>query len=194
MGGSIWAESVEGQGSTFSVSIPLPRVAEATARPAPTAVEPVAAEADDGADRPLRVLAAEDNATNQLVLKSVMATFGVDLHMVATGRAAVEAWSNDTFDVILMDIQMPDLDGIAATRAIRAAEAETGRPRIPIIALSANAMTHQVKEYLSAGMDRHVAKPIELAKLHSALLGVLGGDDEAEAPLELDQEADEAAA
>ena len=192
MGGSIWAESVEGQGSTFSVSIPLPRVAGASASaPAPVVQ---AAESDDGADRPLRVLAAEDNATNQLVLKSVMATFGVELHMVATGRAAVEAWSNDTFDVILMDIQMPDLDGIAATRAIRAAEAESGRPRTPIIALSANAMTHQVKEYLAAGMDRHVAKPIELAKLHSALLGVLGNDDEAEAPLELDEKADEAAA
>jgi CheY-like chemotaxis protein len=68
-----------------------------------------------------------------------------------------------------MDIQMPEMDGIAATRAIRAAEAETGRPHTPIIAVSANAMTHQVKEYLAIGMDSHVAKPIELAKLHAAM-------------------------
>jgi CheY-like chemotaxis protein len=64
---------------------------------------------------------------------------------------------------------MPILDGVAATREIRTREAETGRPRTPIIAVTANAMTHQVAEYLAAGMDLHVAKPIELSKLHAAL-------------------------
>jgi CheY-like chemotaxis protein len=68
-----------------------------------------------------------------------------------------------------MDIQMPEMDGVTATRLIRAAESASGRERTPIIAVSANAMHHQVAEYLAAGMDGHVAKPIELAKLHAAI-------------------------
>ena len=79
-----------------------------------------------------------------------------------------------------MDIQMPEMDGLAATRAIRAAEEVTGRPRTPIIAVSANAMAHQVEEYLAAGMDGHVAKPIELVKLHAAIETALGDHAEAE--------------
>jgi CheY-like chemotaxis protein len=122
-----------------------------------------------GGPRALRVLAAEDNATNQLVLRTIMQTFGVDLTLVADGRQAVESWRDGDFDLILMDIQMPVMDGVTATRLIRDAEAASGRRRIPIVALSANAMTHQVTEYLGVGMDLHVAKPIELGKLHAAL-------------------------
>ena len=138
------------------------------ARPAASAQ---AAAVDE--DRPLRVLAAEDIPTNQLVLRTIMQSFGVDLEMVDNGREAVEAWQRSAFDVILMDIQMPEMDGVAATRAIRAEEAASGRPRTPIIAVSANAMPHHAREYLAAGMDAHVAKPIELAKLHAAIEGAL---------------------
>ena len=98
-----------------------------------------------------------------------MQTFGVDLTLVADGKQAVEAWKGGDFDLILMDIQMPVMDGVAATRMIRDTETTSGRRRIPIVALSANAMTHQVTEYLGVGMDLHVAKPIELSKLHAAL-------------------------
>ena len=98
-----------------------------------------------------------------------METFGVALDVVDNGRLAVEAWRDGDYDIVLMDIQMPEMDGMAATRAIRAAEAALGRPRTPIIAVSANAMAHQVKEYMEIGMDGHVAKPIELAKLHAAI-------------------------
>jgi len=214
MGGQVWAESEEGQGSTFRVSVPLARVREgagvaaapaqqpaaapeapltvvepvapemAAAAPAP---EPVPAEADAAADadgqddRPLRVLAAEDNPTNQLVLRTVMATFGVELEITGDGAQAVEAWREGDYDVILMDIQMPEMDGVTATKTIRAEEVASGRRRIPIIALSANAMTHQVKEYLGAGMDMHVPKPIELGRLHAALQQVLT-DGAAEEP------------
>jgi CheY-like chemotaxis protein len=123
----------------------------------------------------VRVLAAEDNPTNQLVLRTIMQTFGVDLTLVGDGLQAVDAWRSSEFDLILMDIQMPVMDGVAATRLIREAETQTPRRRIPIVALSANAMTHQVAEYLSAGMDLHVAKPIELSKLHAALREVTEG-------------------
>ncbi len=112
------------------------------------------------------------------MLKTVIATFGLDVDIVPDGQKAVEAWASGDYDLILMDIQMPVMDGITATREIRAVEARSGRRRTPIIALSANAMVHQVKEYLNAGMDMHVAKPIQLAKLHAALEQVL---NEAEA-------------
>jgi signal transduction histidine kinase len=168
MGGSVSAESVEGQGSSFHVALPLPRVS------APGAGE-AAAGTQAGDISSLKILAAEDNATNQLVLKTVLSTFGLEVDVVADGRQAVEAWSKGEYDLILMDIQMPVMDGLSATRAIRAAEAEDGRARTPIIAISANAMLHQVKEYLAAGMDLHVAKPIQLAKLQEALETVLSG-------------------
>jgi signal transduction histidine kinase/AmiR/NasT family two-component response regulator len=179
MGGRIWVESQEGEGSAFHLLAPLPK-----AHPAPISLPGAVgcATAEVGGTRPLRVLAAEDNATNQLVLRTIMQTFGVDLTMVADGRQAVDAWASGDFDLILMDIQMPVMDGVAATRTIREAEAQTlgkdgARRRIPIIALSANAMTHQVKEYLGVGMDMHVAKPIELGKLHAALRAVTADQD-----------------
>ncbi len=167
MGGNVWAESIQGVGSTFFATVPLQRVSTpATASDAAPASPP----ADVSS---LRVLAAEDNATNQLVLKTVISTFGLDVDIVPDGQKAVEAWASGDYDLILMDIQMPVMDGITATREIRAVEARTGRRRTPIIALSANAMVHQVKEYLNAGMDMHVAKPIQLSKLHGALERVL---------------------
>ncbi len=168
MGGRVWVESEFGKGSTFQVRLPLPRVHAEPRRP--VVHEP---EAQPLEPANFRVLAAEDNATNQLVLTTVMQVFGFELVLVGDGQQAVDAWAQGGFDVILMDIQMPVMDGIAATRAIRAREAASGRARTPIIALSANALVHQVKEYLAAGMDCHVAKPIELPKLQAALEQVL---------------------
>jgi signal transduction histidine kinase/ActR/RegA family two-component response regulator len=172
MGGSIDVESREGHGSSFTVELPLGR-----AEAAPVA----SAEAVRGDEGGLKLLAAEDNATNQQVLAAVMESLGIDIHIVPDGRQAVEAWEQCPYDLILMDIQMPVMDGIAASRAIRAAERETGRARTPIVALTANALSHQVEEYLAAGMDGHVAKPIEIAKLYEAISATLnaaatGGD------------------
>jgi signal transduction histidine kinase len=180
MGGQVWAESLQGVGSTFFLSLPLARV-KAVAGPADPRAD--ASEPGAGGDvSSLKVLAAEDNPTNQLVLKTVLATFGLEADIVPDGQKAIEAWAAGSYDLILMDIQMPGTDGITATREIRAAEARIGRRRTPIIALSANAMTHQVREYLEAGMDLHVAKPIQLGRLHEALERVLCGESEASEP------------
>ena len=122
----------------------------------------------------LRVLAAEDNPTNQLVLKALLGPAGVEPTLVENGREALAAWEGGEWDIILMDIQMPEMDGVEATRAIRARERETGRARTPIVAVTANAMTHQLIEYEAAGMDRVVAKPIEIAALYRAMEQALG--------------------
>jgi signal transduction histidine kinase len=177
MGGRIEVESRLGQGSIFTAVLPLPR----RSPPAASAIseagrDETTADAAVGPDAPLRVLAAEDNATNRLVLSTIMQIFGCDLVLVEDGAKAVEAWQADDFDLILMDIQMPVMDGMAATQAIRTAERASGRARTPIIALSANALTHQVSEYLAAGMDAHVAKPIELTKLQETLDAVVLAD------------------
>jgi signal transduction histidine kinase/ActR/RegA family two-component response regulator len=174
MGGQISVMSEEGKGSTFIVELPFPRGSS-------TGVVEIAAPTTDVQQRSVRVLAAEDNLVNQKVLKAIVEPMDVDLSLVGDGRAAVEAWRAGTFDVILMDIQMPVMDGIAAAKAIRAAERAEGRPRTPILALTANALVHQVEEYLAAGMDGHVAKPIEITKLYDAMSRVLSEPADAEA-------------
>lgn len=165
MGGSIDVTSRPGQGTVFRVALNLPR------GQMPSQIETAEAQAVPDS-RGLKVLAAEDNAVNQLVLKTLLHQLGVDLTVVSDGLEAVEAWGREPWDVILMDVQMPRMDGPGAARAIRAAEASTGRTRTPIIALTANVMTHQIAEYLSAGMDRCVAKPLQISALVEAIAGV----------------------
>ena len=169
MGGQVWVESVEGEGSTFYATFKLPYIRDVTAE----AHDDNPACVCEPPSETLRLLAAEDNPTNQLVLTTVMKLFGFELTLVGDGAQAVAAWREGTFDAILMDVQMPVMDGVQATRQIRMEEARLRRPRIPIIALSANAFSHQVSEYLEAGMDTHVAKPIELPALQAALEYVL---------------------
>jgi signal transduction histidine kinase/ActR/RegA family two-component response regulator len=163
MTGEISVESELGLGSKFTLRVPLRWVGEE--RAAACVVETPAGKPEIA----LRVLAAEDNAVNQLVLKTLLHQMGVDPHVVDNGQQAVDAWENGEWDVILMDIQMPVMDGLTATALIRNREADTGRPRTPIVALTANAMSHQVDQYAAAGMDGHVAKPIQAAELFETL-------------------------
>jgi len=169
MGGTISAKSAPGEGATFTVDLPLERLGDAPEKAARQAVEPTA-QAEGVA---LRVLAAEDNGMNQLVLRTLLGQVGVEPVMVGNGREAVEAWAREPWDLILMDVQMPEMDGPTATGVIRARERAEGRPRTPIVALTANAMDHQVREYMQAGMDDFVAKPIEAGRLYAVIEGAL---------------------
>jgi signal transduction histidine kinase/ActR/RegA family two-component response regulator len=177
MGGDITVQSRIGKGSSFHVTLPLPAAKgahETMAAPAPGPPIP---------ETSLNILVAEDNPTNQFVLRSLLDGDGVRLEVVEDGRLALEAWRGGAFDLILMDINMPIMDGVSATQTIRAEERAKGRARIPIIALTANAMAHQKHDYLAAGLDAHVSKPIEVAALFEAIAGVLAATP-ANGPLE----------
>jgi CheY-like chemotaxis protein len=168
MGGEITVDSDVGKGSAFTVSLPIARVGDEIHLPAP-------ATADDSAPAlALRVLAAEDNEVNQLGLKTLLHQLGGVPFGVADGKAAVEAWEAEPWDLILMDVQMPVMDGPTAAAEIRRREAARGQARTPIVALTANAMAHQVQQYLACGMDGHVAKPIEIKALYQVLVRTLG--------------------
>ena len=118
----------------------------------------------------MRILAAEDNATNRRVLGALMEPLGVELTLAGDGVEAVEAFSAGTFNLVLMDIQMPRMNGVEATRAIREIERQQGGRRTPIVAVTANVMSHQIEEYLAAGMDAVVPKPLQAEALLQAIL------------------------
>ncbi len=173
MGGDVSVESRDGEGSTFTLDLPLRRSAR---QPEPTTESDAPYRAPELA---LRVLAAEDNPTNQLVLRTLLGTAGVVPTIVGNGAEAVAAWREGGWDVILMDVQMPVMDGPTAVRQIREEEAENGRKRTRIVALTANAMDHHVREYLEAGMDDYLAKPIAIEKLFALLGDVQASLDQA---------------
>ncbi len=169
MGGEVTAKSQVDKGTTFTVVLPLRKLADAAA----PLDEAVPVETRDIDARPIRVLAAEDNKVNQLVLRTLLNQAGIDPLIVDDGKAAVEAWEQGDWDVILMDVQMPVMDGPAAARIIRQREAATGRAMTPIVALTANVMSHQVRDYELAGMNGWVAKPIEVGALFAGLEAAL---------------------
>jgi len=169
MGGTVTAASVPGKGSTFTATAPLAR-----ADLAPRA----ASSAGDGADDDLsldgvRILLAEDHPTNQKVVELILRPFGVVLDIVDNGARALERLEAAPYDLVLMDMQMPELDGLCATRRLRASEAATGRHRTPVIMLTANAMDEHVRESLAAGADRHIAKPVSPQALLIAIAELL---------------------
>jgi CheY-like chemotaxis protein len=119
--------------------------------------------------RPLRILVAEDSADNRLLLQVYLRDSPHQLTFVFDGKAAVDHFEADSFDLILMDIQMPVMDGLTATRAIRAIEQERGFAPIPILALTANALPQHVAASGSAGCNQHLSKPISKLKLLSTI-------------------------
>jgi signal transduction histidine kinase/ActR/RegA family two-component response regulator len=163
MGGTIGVESTPGQGSTFhfDVLLTLPR----------SELPPAAPPAREGVVAPRRILIAEDNATNRLVATRMLERMGDRVEAVENGREAVEAVQRGGFDLVLMDVMMPEMDGLAATEAIRRlGGVQAG---IPIIGLTANAMAADQERCLAAGMTHFETKPISASRLGAAIARVL---------------------
>jgi CheY-like chemotaxis protein len=176
MGGSIDVDSTEGEGSLFRFSIRTrpgaETVALAPAAPAPVPPPPAPRSAGSG----LRILLAEDNQTNQLIVQAFVGMAGHSVTIVENGRAAVEAVRSGSFDLVLMDVQMPEMDGPTAALAIRALPGPAAD--IPIIALTANAMSGDREKYLAVGMTDYVSKPVDMTTLHAAIARAVGTSEE----------------
>ena len=181
MGGSIIADHVVPHGLRFTFDVPVARIdAQCSSTPQATVTTVNEAPSDDG--RALRILAAEDHPVNRQVLTLLLGQVGIVPHIVEDGEQAVQAWRDGAvdgpWDLILMDVQMPVMDGPTAARLIREAEQAEGRARVPIIALTANVMTHQVEDYLRCGMDDFVPKPIQVEALLAGMETALARRDE----------------
>ena len=163
MGGRIWAENNPGRGATFAFDLEVERTQVEAA--APTNVETLGGDADMGSHP--HILIVDDNATNRVVAQALCEMFGCTSETAEDGVEAVEAVQERRFDLILMDIKMPRMDGVQATAAIRAL---TGPARsIPIVALTANADPDDAKKYLAIGMAAVVEKPIKPERLRMAM-------------------------
>jgi PAS domain S-box-containing protein len=168
MGGTISAAGERGKGAVFTVDLPLPRAA----RPqvcGPDRAEPAAADA-----RATRVLLAEDHPTNRRVIELILGQTPVSLEMVENGEQAVAAWARGDYDLVLMDMQMPVMDGLTAIREIRAREAALGRPPVRIVTLTANALPEHRRASEEAGADDFLTKPVNAARLIEAVLAPFG--------------------
>lgn len=178
MDGQFLVTSEAGIGSLFSVILPLPRVqAEASpkaeTRPADehAAIAPVSGS--------LAILLAEDHLVNQRVVAMILEPHGVDLTIAQNGQEAVALWQERHFDLILMDMQMPVMDGLTATRTIRDLEAKAGRDRTPIAMVSANAMKEHITQSLACGCDHHISKPITPSTLLTGIDATLTASESA---------------
>ncbi len=169
MCGSLDAEPGPGGGAVFTLELDLELAMPVEQMEGPAAAPP----ADDAPQRPLRILLAEDHPVNRRVVELVLDAIEVDLTSVDDGAAAVRQWETGAFDIVLMDLQMPVMDGLSAIRAIRAREAESGRLRTPILALTANAMPEHVKATAEAGADGHISKPIRAPELLAAVVNTV---------------------
>jgi CheY-like chemotaxis protein len=165
MGGHIWCDSVENQGSSFYLLLPLTAV-EVEQQTDESSPDPATSSVTD--ERPLYILLAEDHPVNQLLAQEILRRLGHRVTLAENGRQAVHAVRQEPFDLILMDVQMPELSGWDATREIRQWEKPRGL-RTPIIALTARVLPDDRQRCLDAGMDAFLTKPISPEELASAI-------------------------
>lgn len=130
----------------------------------------------------MTVLAAEDNASNRIILSCMLQALGVEVRMIGSGDEVLQVWTPGDYSAVLLDISMPGLDGVATLQALRQRAAEVGAAEPRVIAVTANAMTHQVREYLEQGFVDVVAKPLRMERLSEALRTCLDRDTPGSAP------------
>ena len=162
MGGEITCESRPGEGSSFKLRIPLSEPATKTDETREDPDKP-----NIEALRGLRVLVAEDNNINQMIIETLLSSVGIEVTLADTGVKALEMLQNKAFDIVLMDIQMPEMDGLTATAQIRA---DRRHDNLPILAMTANAGEEHLEESMRAGMNDHLTKPLDTEQLYSALI------------------------
>jgi CheY-like chemotaxis protein len=171
MGGTVVAHGQRGKGAVFTLTLPF--------APAETPIHAEAERAEPAElDRVLRVLVTDDNATNRKVAELILEAIGAQVTSAENGAEAVEAVGQGRFDLILMDIQMPVMDGLTAIRRIRALEVSRGLPRTPVVVLSANSMPEQLEASAAAGADEHLGKPIRADDLIAAIIRVVEHEPE----------------
>jgi CheY-like chemotaxis protein len=170
MGGTITLESEAERGTTVRVEVTLPRSSVTPVRMSDAGTSPGIARAE----RPGRILVAEDVEINQEIIRAVLEAAGHSVDVVSDGAQAIKAVQETVYDLVLMDVQMPGVDGVEATRHIRTMAAPRGG--VPVVALTANVYAEQIASFLAAGMDDHVGKPIDRRKLLSAVDRWLAAD------------------
>ena len=174
MGGELSVASCPGKGSTFCFTARLGLVDSVISPPQQRlTLANAAAAVDPSSSRPLRILVAEDNPLNQRVIKALLERRGHTVSVAGNGLAALEMADQRRFDVVLMDVQMPEMDGIDATRLLRERDARQG-VHTAIVMLTAHALQGDRERFLAAGADGYVPKPIQIAQLHAEIDAVAG--------------------